>query len=99
MHDLTIPVPTKSRVPVKSIILPVEHGAWGFLFEPLLAGLLLAPSLSSLSLTLFVVGAFLARQPLKFVIGDLRKKKRLPRTEVALRFTAIFGGISLLGLS
>ena len=99
MHDVSIPVVQKSRVPVKSIVLPVEHGAWGFLFEPLLAGLLIVPTLGASALSIFVIGAFLSRQPLKFVIGDLTKKKRLPRTEVAIRYAAIFCGISLLGFS
>jgi hypothetical protein len=99
MQNISIPSTATSRVPFKSIALPVEHGSWGFLFEPLLAGLLIVPSLGGLSLSLFVIGAFLARQPLKFVIGDLTKKKHLPRTGVAIRFAAIFGGISLLGFS
>ena len=30
------------RVRLKSIALPPEHGAWGFLLEPLLAGLIAA---------------------------------------------------------
>lgn len=87
----------KSNVPAKSIALPIEHGSWGFLFEPLALGLLLAPSLSAPFFLLFVVGAFMARQPLKFLIGDWKQGRRLPRTEIALKFALIFGGISAVG--
>jgi hypothetical protein len=91
-------VKQKANVPARSIALPVEHGAWGFLFEPLAAGMLVAPSAGAPFILLLVVGAFLTRQPLKFLLGDFLQKKRLPRTVVALRFALIFGGVSLLGL-
>lgn len=97
MHDLSIPQTKRSSVPAKSIALPVEHGAWGFLLEPLLAGMLIAPTLASPFICIFVIGAFLSRQPLKFVVGDALKRKRLPRTEVAIRYLAIFGSIALTG--
>ena len=85
------------KIPAKSIALPVEHGAWGFLFEPLAAGLLLAPSLGAPFISLMVIGAFLTRQPLKFLLGDWLQKRNLPRTAIALRFVLIFGAISTIG--
>lgn len=97
MHDSTLTIPIKSRIPAKSVALPVEHGAWGFLFEPLLAGLLIAPTIGGLFLSIFIIGAFLCRQPLKFVVGDLRSGKRLPRTAVATRWLAYFGSIAAIG--
>src|SRR5215510_7098450 len=88
----------KAKVPAKSIALPVEHGAWGFLLEPLMAGLILAPSVGAPFIALLAVGAFLTRQPLKFALGDLLQKRRLPRTDVARRFVVIFAGITAVGL-
>jgi hypothetical protein len=88
----------RSTIPARSVALPVEHGAWGFLFEPLLAGMLLAPSASAPFILLFVVGSFLLRQPLKFYLGDLFSKKRLPRTNLARRFVLIFGAVAAVGL-
>lgn len=38
-----------AKVPPRPIALPVEHGAWGFLFEPLAAGLILAPAANETS--------------------------------------------------
>jgi len=90
-------IQVKSRIPVKSIALPVEHGSWGFLFEPLLAGLLIAPTLGGAFLSIFIIGAFLSRQPLKFVVGDYLQKKSLPRTPVALRWTLYFEAIAAVG--
>ena len=89
----------KPKLPAKSIALPVEHGAWGFLFEPIAAGLILAPSAAAPFITLLVVGAFLTRQPLKFLLGDWLQRRSLPRTELALRFVLIFGGTAAVGLA
>jgi len=88
----------KAKIPVKSITLPVEHGAWGFLLEPLAAGLIIAPGIGALFIAILSVGAFLIRQPLKFLVGDWRQKRSLPRTVVARRFVLIFGSIALTGL-
>jgi hypothetical protein len=81
----------------KSVALPIEHGAWGFLFEPLAAGVLLAPSLAAPWIMLLVVGAFLLRQPLKFLIPDWMAGKNLPRTVLARKFALIYGSIFALG--
>ena len=99
MHDATLTLPVKSRIPAKSVALPVEHGAWGFLFEPLLAGLLIAPTVGGGFLSIMIVGAFLCRQPLKFVFGDLKSGKRLPRTAVATRWLVYFSAIAAFGLA
>ena len=97
MQGSTLSIPAKSRIPAKSIALPLEHGAWGFLFEPLMAGLLIAPTVSGLFLAVFFVGAFLCRQPLKFVVGDIMSGKRLPRTAVAVRWLVYFSTIAAFG--
>lgn len=90
-------MPAKSRIPAKSIAMPLEHGAWGFLFEPLLAGLLMFATLSGSFIAILFVGAFLCRQPLKFVVGDLLAGKRLPRTAVAVRWLTYFSVIAAFG--
>jgi len=48
---------------------------------------------------LMVAGAFLARQPLKVLLGDWLMKRRLPQTEIALKFTLIYGAVSAVGLA
>jgi len=87
-----------SNIPAKSIALPVEHGAWGFLFEPLIAGIIIAPSIAAPFIPMLAIGAFLTRQPLKFFLGDWHQKRTLPRTRIARKFVLIFGGIAVVGL-
>lgn len=98
MSENILTVKRTAKIPAKSIALPLEHGAWGFLFEPLAAGLILVPTAAAPFISLLVVGAFLTRQPLKFLLGDWRLGRRLPRTDIALRFVMIFGGLTIIGL-
>lgn len=90
-------IPMRPPVKIKNIALPIEHGSWGFVFEPLAAGLLIAFSPSAIWIVLLVVGAFLVRQPLKVLLNDLITKRDLPQTAVALKFVLIYGSISLFG--
>jgi hypothetical protein len=86
------------KVRLKSIILPNEHGSWGFLLEPLVAANAVAPSIGGIWITVMVTGAFLSRQPLKVFLTDWRGKRNLPQTALALNFIFIFGIISIVGL-
>lgn len=88
----------KRNVKLKQIALPTEHGSWGFLFEPLLAGILIAPSITSIWFAILLIGAFLTRQPLKIYLNDFQVKRNLPQTEAAFKFILIFGGIFTVGL-
>lgn len=92
-----IPV-KRPAVKIKNIALPIEHGSWGFVFEPLLAGLLVAFSPSALWVSLLIVGAFLTRQPLKVLLNDWQAKRNLPQTAVARKFVLIYGAIFTVGL-
>lgn len=85
------------KVRLRGIALPVEHGAWGFLFEPMLAAVAVAASFSSVWISLTVIGAFLMRQPLKIFLADLRAKRNLPQTTAALKFLLIYGSIFGVG--
>lgn len=76
----------------QSVALPTEHGGWGFISEPVVLGLLLAPSLGGLALGIVAFAAFLLHQPLKIVLKDTRAGRSVPRTEAAWRFVTIYGG-------
>jgi hypothetical protein len=89
--------PSGSRVRIRSIALPTEHGGWGFTLEPILLGLLVAPSASAWQISAAAIGIFLARRPLKILSTDLVRRRWMPRTTVALIFAAIYGGIALAG--
>ncbi len=66
--------------------------------EPLLLGLLLAPSVAGLFLALAVIGVFLIFQPLQLALKDVFKGKRYARTPWAVRFAAGYGLLALIGV-
>lgn len=80
----------------RSVALPVEHGGWGFLAEPVALGLVLAPSAAGACLALAALAAFLARHPLRLAWLDRRRDARYPRTVLAERF--LLGYTSLAAL-
>lgn len=86
------------KVPLKSVALPNEHGGWGFTLEPILLGLLVAPTWAGLGLGVFALAAFFTRHPLKLWLADWRRGKVFARTRLALIFALLYGSIGLLGL-
>lgn len=90
-------VDAAAPVSLRSVALPVEHGGWGLLAEPLLIGLALSPSRAGLGFTLAALGAFLARHPLKLLLADRRRGARYARTAVAERVAAAYGALALTG--
>lgn len=90
---------SKAPIRIKPIALPVEHGGWAFLLEPIVLGILLAPSLAALFLSLGAMGFFLARHPFKLAVADWRNGRRSPRTAYAQRFAALYTIIGIFGLA
>jgi hypothetical protein len=91
-------VDQRPKVRLKSVALPVEHGSWGFLFEPLVAGLAIAFSVGGVWIAVMTIGAFLVRQPLKVLIIDRLGMKVRERAAAALVFLAIYGTVFTAGL-
>lgn len=67
--------------------------------EPLLLGLLVAPSLSGVGIAMAAVFAFLARHPFKLAAGDWRSGRRTARTAAAERIALLFAGGAASGLA
>ena len=86
-------------VRIKRLILPTEHGSWGFLLEPVVAGLAVAFSPSGSWIALMVIGAFLTRQPLKFLLLGLAGKGFREQSLAAFYLTLLFGSLFVLGLA
>jgi YwiC-like protein len=80
---------------VRAVAVLDEHGAWGLTLEPLLLGLLVAPSWPGLALALAAFTAFLVRTPLEVVLVDRWRGRSLPRTPAA----ATVAAIELVGLA
>jgi hypothetical protein len=85
-------------VRIKSVALPVEHGGWGMLGEPLLLGLLVAPSWAGVGIGLAALFAFLTRHPLKLALADRPQGRRNARTIAAERFALLYATLALAAL-
>lgn len=85
------------RPRIRSIALPTEHGGWGFTLEPILLGLLVAPSAAAWEISAAAIGIFLARRPVKVLSTDLVRRRWLPRSRIALVFALIYGALALAG--
>ena len=70
----------------RTVAVPSEHGGWGLTLEPVLLGLLIAPSLVGALLGIGAFVAFFVRSPLKLVVIDVRRKRWLNRSRLAMRF-------------
>jgi hypothetical protein len=81
------------------VALPVEHGGWGFLLEPVALGLILAPTSAGVCLGLAALAAFLIRHPLKLVLMDRRRGAWHPRTGLAVRFALGYAVLALVLVS
>ena len=92
--ELERPAIRKSR-----IVLPIEHGSWGFLFEPLVAASAVAFSAAALPLSVMVIGAFMMRRPLQIYLVDRIAGRSLPQTRIALQFVLIFFAMFAAGLA
>jgi len=86
-----------TRSVLRSVALPTEHGGWGLTLEPAVLGLLVAPSGAGVCFAAAALVAFLVRTPLKTVLVDRHRRRRLIRTRVAGRVVAV-EAIALGGL-
>ena len=87
-----------NRIRLRPIALPVEHGGWSLLLEPIVLGLMLAPTYAGLLLSAGALALFLARHPYKLAARDWQTRRRGRRTIVAERFAFLYfiaGALSL----
>ncbi len=90
------------RSTLRSVAVPTEHGGWSLTLEPVVLGLAVAWSWAGVVLGLAAVLAFMARTPLKLVLVDRWRHRRLARTKVAARLAvaelAVIGVLGVLAL-
>ncbi len=72
------------RVRLRPLLVPQEHGVHPLWAEPVLLGLLLAPSAAGALIAAAGAAAIVAQQPTTLGLADLRRGRRYPRTTVAL---------------
>jgi hypothetical protein len=73
------------RSGLRAVAVPSEHGGWGLTAEPILLGLLVAPSVAGGLIGVAAMVVFLARTPLRVVLVDRHRDRRLARTALARR--------------
>ncbi len=86
-------------VRLRTIALPVEHGGWGFLAEPLVLGLALAPSWAGLAIALGTLAAFLMRHPAKLYWRNRNRLDLSPRFRIARRFAVLYAALAATAFS
>ncbi|MEJ2546996.1 MAG: YwiC-like family protein [Gemmatimonadota bacterium] len=86
------------RVNLRSVALPVEHGGWSFLAEPVLLGLLLAPSGTGMAIAVATISGFLARHPGRMYWKNRHRSAASPRYEIARRFALSYAFLAAAAL-
>ena len=86
---MAVDAPPDTRAAWRAVAIPSEHGGWGLTLEPVLLGLLIAPSIAGAALGGAAFLAFLVRTPLKLVAVDVRHHRWLDRSGSALRFAVV----------
>ena len=89
--------PPVRKANLRRIALPTEHGSWGFLLEPIVAGMALAFSPAAVLVALAVIGAFLARRPFTVLVMQRQESGRPVNTAAA--FLAGYSTLALIGFS
>jgi hypothetical protein len=85
-HPSTAP---GARSSWRSVALPSEHGGWALTAEPVVLGLLVAPSVAGLCLGVATMVVFLAHTPLRVVLVDRHRRRHLDRTALARRLLLV----------
>ena len=84
---------TDSRI----IFLPKEHGSWSLAFEPVIFGLLVAPSSAGAALALGTAAAFFMRRPLKAYLAHRQRTTGVVLAVLAMCAAMGFVEVLLLG--
>ena len=81
---------------LSKVALPKEHGAWGFVIEPLLLSLIVAFTIDGLLLALATFFMFLTTQPLKVITTKSTSKNFKSVAKVVLFFYILIAIILLM---
>lgn len=75
---------------LKSVALPASYGSWSLVSEPILLGLMVAPTWPGLLMAVTGFLSFLLNQPLKIIAADRQRGRQYARTRLALRVAIIY---------
>ncbi len=88
-----------SKINVRSVALPVEHGGWSFLAEPVVLGLLVAPSAAGFAIAVATSAGFLIRHPGRMFWKNRQRLDVSPRFRLAGKFAVGYGLVAAAGLA
>jgi hypothetical protein len=80
--------PALSRL--KTVALPASYGSWSLVSEPILLGLLAAPSWPGLFIAVAGLLTFLLNQPFKIILADRQRGRHFARTCLAWRVARFY---------
>ena len=88
----------------RQVALPAEHGAWVFLFSPLLIGLFAGRSwsIAALYLVIAALAAFLIRQPATTAVkvySGRRSRRELPAAWFWIGIYGLMASLAMIGLA
>jgi len=85
----------------KQIFLPQDHGAWVFIFSPLLIGLFAGQEFhyASLYLIIAALAAFLLRQPITIAVKAFSGRRPKVDLSAASFWIAVYSAIALISLT
>ena len=93
------PISFSKLIHAKHIAIPSEHGAWIFLFSPLLIGLAIGGlSKGSFPLMLAMLSAFLIRQPVTMFVKIISGRRPKNDLYASLIWFLIYGVVLLISL-
>ena len=83
------------------LVQPKEHGSWSLVLEPIVLGLLVAPSTAGAWLSAAAVAGFLARRPLKIALreDDSRRALAATLTLALLLFAVVIAAACALAIA
>ncbi len=74
---------------LRDVAVPGEHGGWSLTLEPAILGLIVAPSTAGFALAATALLGFVVRTPLRIVLVDRFRNRRLERTTLAGRIAVV----------
>lgn len=90
---------SKSKIFVRQIALPQDHGSWIFIISPLLIGTITADNFTPASIALIIsaMAVFLLRQPTSIIVKAFSRRRPRSDLRAAWFWVTLYGAVALLG--
>lgn len=96
LMKVAVPPPFAAPALWRDVLRPKEYGSWSLALEPLVLGLLAAPSFAGAGLATALVAGFFARRPFRMLFQERRDERRAAAWQ-ALALCAFIGLLAFSG--